>query len=438
MEKQTSAPWLHALLTRVLNPQQDMIAFFESIVARHDIVRVPTIKANYIVNDPDAIHHILLTNFNNYTKDGTSYERIQEVIGKGLITTSGEEWLCRRKQHQPFFHDKHLINYVGTIQKYTEKLLSKLTQKPESTPNLTEELLALVMNISAEILLGVDVSDHSLELVRMFNIMNYYAVKSITLWKWLPTLKNLRFQVAKKYIDNFILNSLKQTSLANEPLLKMLLDKNQAGDFLLPNEQILGEVKNFFIAGHETTGNALSWTLYCLAKNPYTLQQVNDEIQHVLGSNLPDFTNINNLPYLEIAIQESLRLYPPIWIFTRQALEEDILNNYRIPAGAIINIIPYLIHRHPQYWNQPSVYYPERFLVKDGMARPKCAYIPFGFGPRVCIGRQLAMLNIKIILIMLLQRFEIQLPHKNYSVQPLPLITLKPKKDLRLKIKLKH
>lgn len=426
-------PWFQPLLKRISNPSQDILSYFKSIVATEDIVRIPALKPNYIVNDPEAIHHILLTNRENYTKAGTSYERIEHVVGKGLLTTSGEEWATRRQHYQPLFHGKHLINYVDTIYKYTEQLLATWESNPGKV-NMTEDMLSLVMNISAESFLGLDVSADSLELVRMIHIMNQYAVSSITLWKWLPTVRNLRYQYAKNYLDRFILSSLETKSIIQAPLLSELLQRTNDGQLKYSKEYILGEVKNFFVAGHETTGNALSWILYCLAKNSYVLIQVVAEIKEVLGSSQPDFKNIEELSYIEMVIQEALRLYPPIWIFTRKAIAEDTLGSYKIPAGGIINIVPYLIHRHPKYWNQPAIFYPERFSPDENKGRPKCAYIPFGFGPRVCIGRQFALLNIKIILIMILQRFEIKLPSKDYKVTPLPLITLKPQKNLQLKV----
>lgn len=431
MDKQ-SPPWFWPFLKRLYKPTHDPLIFFQSLIEQHDIVRLPVLKANYLINDPEAIHHILLANSSNYTKAGTSYERIEHVVGKGLLTSSGEDWATRRQKYQPLFHGKHLRAYVDTIYKYTEAMLSNWEGKNKEI-NLTNDMLALVMNITSDSFLGVDVSDRSEELVRVVHILNEYSVKSLVLWKWLPTLKNLRYQVAKKTVDNFILDSIKYDN-DKEPLLKGILQKNEAGEFIFSKDYILGDVKNFFVAGHETTGNALCWTLYCLAKNTYVLKQVVTEIKQVLGSKLPDFDTIETMPYLGAVVQEVLRLYPPIWIFTRRAIEEDMLQNYKIPAGAIINILPYLIHRHPKYWNQPNIFYPERFLPDLSKGRPKCAYIPFGFGPRVCIGRQFALLNLKIIIIMLLQRFEIELPYKSYHVDPLPLITLKPKKEIKLKI----
>lgn len=432
MDRQ-SPPWLAPFLKRFLNPSQDSLTFLESLVRNNDIARLPVINPNYIVNDPEMIYHILLTNADNYTKAGTSYERIEHVVGKGLLTTSGAEWAMRHKAYQPLFHGKHLKKYVATIHKYTGMLLTKWTEQNARQIAINDEMLALVMNISAEAFIGLDVSDRSLELVKMIHILNNFAVTSLTLWKWMPTLRNLRYQIAKKAVDQFILTSLKENKTANEPIFKELLIKKELGGISLSEDELLSEIKNFFIAGHETTGNSLSWTLYCLAKNRYVLVELIREINTVLGGDLPDYESIEQMPYLDMVIQESLRLYPAIWIFTRRAIAQDSLGHCIIPAKAIINIIPYLLHRHPKYWNQPNIFYPERFSSDQVKNRPRCAYIPFGFGPRVCIGRQFALLNIKIILIMILQQFDVQLPRNNYVVEPQALITLKPK-NLKLKV----
>src|SRR5262249_22778513 len=147
-----------------------------------------------------------------------------------------------------------------------------------------------------------------------------------------------------------------------QSMLQPLFTKDEAGNYIRPIDYILGEIKNFLVASHDTTGNVISWTLYLLAKHPYVLRQVTQEIDQVLQSKLPDFDSIEELPFLDMVIQETLRLYPPIWVFTRKAIADDQVNDYFIPGGAFINISPYLIHRHPKYWNQPTIFYPERFL----------------------------------------------------------------------------
>jgi cytochrome P450 len=432
--KKHSPPWFKPLLRRLFKTTTSPLSFFEDLVSNKEIVRLPSLKTNYIINSPEAIYKVLLTNRDNYTKLGTSYEKIENVIGTGLLTASAEEWAIRRQRYQPKFQNKYLKEMPLIIQKYTEAMLEDW-EKKQGKLTISDEMLALTMNISSEMLLGIDASKHSLDLVKMIHILNVHASRSLVLWKWLPTIRNIKCQIAKNLVDNFILNNLKLPSLCAHPLLGDLFIKDEAGNFVLSKNEILGEVKNFFVAGHETTGNAISWTLYCLAKNHYALKRVTQEIQQTVGHLPIDYLKMEELTYLDKVIQESLRLYPPIWIITRKAINDDVLAGYHIPGGSLVTILPYLMHRHPKYWNQPTIFYPERFSEESSLARPKCAYIPFGFGPRVCIGHHFALLNMKMILAMVLQRYEIKLPRKNYSVEPLPLITLKPSKKLILHIK---
>lgn len=429
----TQPPWLAAFFKRIFYSSQGTLEFLQILAKNNDIVRLPVFKSNYLINHPDAIHHILLTHRDNYSKADTSYKRVENVVGKGLLTTSGEEWAQRRQQYQPNFHAKSLENHLPIIQKYIEQMINQWRYQGAKTINFSEQMLALILNIAAEMLLGINVSEKSTDLVHLIHILNIHASTSINLWKWLPTLGNLRFQIAHRKIDKYLLASLNLDEHTAPPLLDHLF-KKENGQYVVPKQDFLGEIKNFFVAGHETTGNAIVWSLYCLLKHPYVLDQVNNEISAVLKGDVPNIDNIEKLPALEMAIEESLRLYPPIWIFSRKALAEDEILGYKIPKNAIVNISPYLMHRHPKYWHQPDIFYPERFAQAVTASRPKCTYLPFGFGPRVCIGRQFAMMNIKLILVTLLQQFDFKLMPKNQLLQPLPLITLKPNKAVWVKI----
>lgn len=425
-----SPPWFKPFLLRFTRSSKSF-DFLRALVAVGDIVRLPTFKSSYLVNDPNAIQHIFQHNMDNYTKIGTSFERVEGVVGKGMLTNSGEEWARRRQALQPQFHSKNLSNFIPIIEKHTQRLLHDWEGKKGRTFLISDDILSAVMNISAQSLLGVDISDRSHELVRMIHTLNDYAVRSFSFSKWLPSFKNLRYQLAKKTIDRFLLTSLAQRKPIDPvPLLDSLFQKDEKGHNLLSEEEYLGEVKNFLIAGFDTTGNAIGWTLFFLAKNSYVLAQVLEEI----NSKKP----IEEANYLEMAINESLRLCPPIWIITRKSIQEDHLLEYTIPANSLINVCPYLLHRHPKYWHNPEIYYPERFLPEVSRTRPKYAFIPFGLGPRVCIGRQFAMMVMKIIITRILERFEIELPSRSYTVRLQPLITLKPLKGIWLKCRLRE
>ncbi len=429
-----SPPWIKPIIKYAFNGTKGTLAFLQAITQGEDIVRLPTINTNYLINHPDAIYHILLTNQKNYTKEGTSYDRVKKIVGKGLLTTSGEEWEIRRHEYQLRFQDKHLRQHLPTIQHYTQRALNIWEKQLGKFINITEEMLALTMNISSEVLFGLNLSERSLEFVKWIHTIHKHAILQVLPWNWLPTIGNLRCKIYMKAVDNYLLEKFKTISTTNsKPLLDNLFTKDEHGNWLNSADKILEEAKNFFIAGHETTGNAISWALYFLAKNPYSMSLLVEEIDNELGNENLDFESIQKLKYLDLVIQETLRMAPPIWILTRKAIHEDHVLGYRIPAGTLITISPYLIHRHNQYWNQPSVFYPERFIQDPSKRRPKCAYIPFGFGPRACIGHQFSITMMKIIIAAFLQKFRIK-SLKPQIIQPLPLITLKPNKGVWLQL----
>lgn len=434
--KSNNPPWFRQLLHRFFSSQEDALVFMAKLVKDHDIVRLPVVKKTYLINDPGAIHQILLGNHQNYTKEGTSYARLEKLVGLGMLTTYGEDWALRRSCYQAKFHTKNLQQYEDTITTCTHRTF-ELFEKDLSQPiNISNEMLSLVMNITTQAFLGLDISERSLDLVEKIHFLNDFAVhKALT--KWLPTPSNFRYYKNKKLFDDYLLSTLKSnTNPVKTPLLEDILLKDEHGNFKRSEDYILGEAKNFFVAGHETTGNAISWTLLSMLQNGYVLIKVLEEINKVIGDQTPTFESIEQLPYLDMVIQEGLRLYPPIWFFTRSAIEQDELNGYKIPANSNVNIITFLVHRHPKYWPNPHHFYPERFSPEASRDRPKCAYLPFGVGPRVCIGRQFATMTMKMILVMLLQRYNFKLPHEDYHAKLEPLITLKAVKGIRLKVEL--
>jgi cytochrome P450 len=432
--KKSSPPWFKQLLKRFFSSHRNALVFLAGLVGNEEIIRVPVLRKTYIVNEPEAISRILIQHYENYTKAGTSYERLEKLVGTGMLTTSGEDWAERRNRYQPKFHTKNLQQYESTITQCTQIALDSWEDKLGQQINIADEMLSLVMNITTQAFLGMDISERSLELVKQIHFLNDHAVHKGT-FKWIPTIANLRYQNNKTKFDQYLIDTLKHTTkITNNPLLEDLLHKDDQGNFILSNDYILGEAKNFFIAGHETTGSAIASIIFSMTANPYTMTKALDEIKDVLGDQQPTFESIEHLPYLDMVIQEGLRLYPPIWFITRRAIEEDHLLGYKIPANSLVSIVPFLIHRHPKYWPQPNVFYPERFQSDANKKRPKCAYIPFGVGPRVCIGRQFATLTMKMIIVMILQKYRFTLPTPDYAPKLVALMTLTADKGIWLRV----
>jgi cytochrome P450 len=194
----------------------------------------------------------------------------------------------------------------------------------------------------------------------------------------------------------------------------------------MTDEQLRVEVTTFLLAGQETTSLALTWTWYLLSQNPRARQRLEDELDVVLGGRPPEYPDLANLPYVRMVIDEAMRLYPPAWGFSRQALADDRLGGFQLPRGWLAFVIPYVLHRLPAFWTDPEAFDPERFSPERSADRPKFAYIPFGAGPRQCIGNQFALIETQLIVATLAQAYRLQLvPH--HRADPWPLITLRPR-----------
>lgn len=431
-----STPPQAPLLKLLKTPTATPLEYFQEIARYGDIVRIPLSK-RYFINDPDGIQRILQINFNNYTKAGSSYRRLQEALGPGLLTDSGEAWEKRRQDLQALFYLKNLNKFTDTINHYTQSTLDQWESTYAQSRqyfNLTTELLALVANISAATLFGLDISAEAKKIIKLVLIGNDYIAKTVSISPWLPSFGNLRFRITTRKLNHMLLDAFKtQRNLAiTEPLLAKVITEYENHE--IDTKEFLGDVKNFFVAGHETTGNALSWAIYCLMQHPEILAHLQQEFTPNLTNKLLTLDDINKLSYTEMFISEVLRLYPPIWITERKALNDDEIGGYLIPANSAVIISQYTIHRHPKYWHNPEAFNPERFTAENSKNRHKCAYIPFGTGPRMCIGKQLAMMTMKIILPSILQRFEIKLAQTR-AVEVEALVTLKPKGGMWVTIK---
>lgn len=442
MAKASKPSKFKPLLNRLTSPGNSFLDFFYDMSQLGDVVKLPTSRRNYLINDPNIIQHILINNADNYTKEKTGYQRVEGIVGKGVLTNSGSAWAKKRQLLQPQFHTKNICQLTPVTNHYLKVMLQKWDEQSEPLIDFSNEMLSLTMNISAMALLGIDLTKESDELVKYIHLMNNYGIQPNSFIAWLPSLSSFRFKKAKAQVDKVLLEPYlthndKIAYSDIKPLLYELLVLDEKGNPVVSEEEYLGEAKNFFVAGHETTGNALSWTFYCILHHPYTLLEIRKELSFLNGKP-PEFDDLEKLPYLEMVINEALRLFPPIWIMYRKALKDDNISGYHIPAGTIVTICNYYLHRNPKYWPNPRSFSPERFSnTHESQKRPKCAYLPFGSGPRVCIGKQFAMMNMKLIIATILLNYELKFPQKDYYIKPLPLITLKPKQNIKIVVKRK-
>lgn len=425
--KHRKPPWLKLLFRLLKDHHTNRLETFAIVASCGDIVKTLGRPSVYHINSPEAVKHVLTTNQKNYTKQGSSYQRLETCLGKGLLTNSGDTWKEMRDAVQPDFHYKHLTPYQPIVAKTTQNFLDTWSTRENTTIDFVHELSKLVLEISAIALFGADVQEKTEEAIPLIHAMNDHVVSTLFPNAPLPLRRYRRFNQARNFIDNLTTEALNDPhpyAADVKPALKCLWISPEVND--VEQHRRLGEAKQFLIAGHETTAAALSWTLYLLSKNPDCYAKILDEIDSVLNNEAPTLEQLDSLTYTEMVLNESLRIYPPIWIIERMVIEDDVVENYFIPSKGKVLICVYTLHRDPANWPDPEKFDPERFNATNRQHRHKYAYIPFGAGPRVCIGKQLAMMIMKTVLPMVLQRYTIAIDPE-FTGEIEALVTLKPK-----------
>jgi cytochrome P450 len=305
----------------------------------------------------------------------------------------------------------------------------------KETVDIASEMMRLTYAIVGRTLFSADVGpdadaiEHAMQIILPHTFGRLGRV--LNLPEWFPTPRNRRFRRALRDIDGVVYRIIDQhrsaqdNAQANGDLLSMLLrvrDEETGAGF--SDEQLRNETITFLLAGHETTANALTWTFYLLSQHPEVERQLRDEVDTVLGGRTPTIEDLSRLSFTKMVIKEAMRLYPPIWIIERHVIHDDTVGGFSLPAGSAVVVAPYALHRHPSFWEAPDEFNPARFANRT----PE-AYIPFGAGPRFCIGREFAMLEAQLIIAMVAQSFHLALL-PGHRVEPLPGITLRVRNGL--------
>lgn len=421
--------------------------FFKLTQEYGDIVRFQLFGwPFYLITHPDHIRYILQENYLQYDKDVFDYQLLKHFLGNGLLTNEGDSWLRQRRLMQPAFH-RQRIAALGKLM--TETTLAHMQSWEAfvqgNTPfDMTVEMMRLTLHIVCKALFSVDVTDEADTIGSAFSVVNRHLAQhssSPLLPLSLPTPGNLRFRSAVRALDDVVYEIIRQHrehSSTADDLLSMLLQARDAetGEGM-NDQQLRDEVITLLLAGHETTANALSWTWYLLSQHPEVEQQLHNELEEVLAGRLPTSEDLPRLSYTHMVIQEAIRLYPPSWIISRNAVAEDSIGGYAIPARAPILLLPYVTHRHPAFWQDPERFDPTRFAPEQIATRPRYAYVPFGGGPRQCIGNTFALTEAQLILATVAQQYRaILVPGQ--KVSPEPLITLRPRNGLLMRLQRKE
>jgi cytochrome P450 len=407
----------------------------------------------YLINHPDAIQHILQLNHRNYNKDTFQYNLLSSITGNGLLTSGGEFWLRQRRLVQPAFHRNRIIGLSDLITGTTHSMLERWDRlsKTGQPVDIDAEMMQLTLAIVGKALFSIDLTDQANELSRAaLTVLDYIVHRArhpISLPPGFPNSRNREFKSALNKLDKAVISIINRRRMPEKhggssavdhgDLLDRLLEaRDEQSGVGMTNQQMRDEIITLLIAGHETVASALIWTWYLLSQNHLAEERLHAELAQVLGGRLPAANDLTNLPYTRMVFEEALRLYPPAWMNSRIALTEDTIEcgeTYTIPAGALVIISPYIIHRHPDYWESPETFNPERFMPEQISNRPHFAYIPFGGGPRLCIGDSFARFEAQLIIASIAQRYRLELLSK-LPIEPEPLVTLRPKNGMSMRI----
>jgi cytochrome P450 len=388
-----------------------------------------------MVSDPDAIESILVRNASNFLKS-RDYAAIASFLGKGLLTSEGAFWKSQRQLIQPAFRHENIAKYAQIMSVSAAALMANWIDG--EARDLHQEMGELTLDVVAKSLFGSAVSHDSrfigTEIAAVMDRFMSQAILSFLLPERMPLPKGPRLLRSRyrlgKVIQNIIRDRRANPTDSGDLLQTLLAAQDEHGT-RMTDAQLQDEIMTLFVAGHETTANALTWTWYLLAQNPGAEQKLHEELNNVLGGVPPTLADLPRLPYTEMIIKESMRLYPPAWGIGRRAINAFELNGYGIPAGTNVFMLQSLTHRDARFYPDPERFDPERWRgdpIRRGRL-PRFAYFPFGGGPRVCVGAGFAMMEATLLLATIAQRFSFSLPAHS-TVTPFFSITLRPKYGL--------
>ena len=396
----------------------------------------------FIINEPGAIRHILLDNAANYTKSEVGRRLLEPGLGRGLLTSEGATWRRPRRIMAPAFDPRTVVGYAPIMTDVTEELLAKWDALPEPREvDVAAAMMHATLHIISHAMFSSD-SDEVVDVVER-GVSKYQTIVRPSLFDllhiplWLtrlifPQQTEGIFDEFDEKVDRLLAERGREPDAEPKDLLARLIAARDdvTGGGMTPKE-VRDQVVTIFMAGHETTSQALSWTWYLLSQHPAVEAKLHAELATVLGGRTPCYDDIANLRYTRMVIEESMRLYPPAHTIGRQPIAADEVLGHRIPAGAEVLIMPWLLHRKPSLWEYPERFDPERFAPERAATRPRFAYMPFGAGPRICIGAAFAMTEAILILATIAQRYRMRMV-PGHPVEPQGLITLRPRYGLRM------
>jgi cytochrome P450 len=397
------------------------------------------LKEAIITIDPAVIQHVLKTNAENYHKSEIQVKRMGHFLGKGLLTTEGEAWRNQRRLIQKGFGPKQLDALSAIMQDSVADSLQDFETKIHDGPvDIYPHLMKITFSMVARSLFGARLKDEDIDLVShtICTVQEFIVRQTLQpyLNPWFAASGDLRkHEEMRTRADSVLMEYIKRrrNEAPGHDLLQTLMDARYADGEGMPDELVLSESMQLLVAGHETSSNGLSWLLYLLSSRPDCLERVRQEIYSVLGDAPLNHSHVPRLEFTTQVIQEGLRLYPPFWMVDRMAVADDRVGDIAIPRGSMVIAYVYGAHHAPRYWPDPETFDPDRFIKGTEKQRTPFTYLPFGGGPRGCIGNHYAMLQILMILSDLLRRYDFQLA-PGQTIEARPMVILRPKHGIRM------
>jgi len=393
------------------------------------------------LTSPDYIQYVLQKNYKNYEK-GLGFDELRLVIGDGILTSHGESWLANRRLMQPAFHRKTVRNMAGRIVECTENLAKEWEEAEGPVIDVHHAMLTLALNIICKTTMGIylsgDIQKVDASMEYLVRALWERAAGAVKLPLWVPTPQNTGIRKYLKQLDEIVWKVIRERRKQQEQpddLMGILLNSQDVETGKkLSDEELRDELITILLAGHETSANALSFAWYMIATHPEVEQKFHEELEKVLNGRAPGFNDLEKLTYTTQIIRETLRMYPPIYAAGRKAIDEDEIDGHRIPKGVFVHIPIYGMHYCERYWENPDQFDPERFTEAKMKERDKFVYLPFGAGPRTCIGNHLAMMEMQLALATLGQQFRLR-ARDQYPLRLDPVMSLRPKGGLWMELR---
>lgn len=424
----------NTLFAHLREMRSNMIAYLEHLARQGDLLRIPFGPVSaYFVNQPDYVREVLVTQAHKSQKPFGVKQAARALFGENLFTSDGEVWRVLRAAQQPAFHTQRVNAYGAMMAAHTAQMLDQW--QAGQTIDIPQQMMDLTLGITSKALFNIDLrgQEAGQAIIRFIELFNQRIASPIPIPGWLPTPRNREMKRLIGVADALLQPIIEERRATGEDkgdVLSMLLLAQQADQSgILTDHQVRNEINNLFAAGYEVTGNTLAFTLYLVAQYPAVEAQLVAELDHVLGGRQVTVADLANLPYLEQVVKESMRLLPVTTVVARQTIDAIQLDDYVIPKSQTVLVAPWTLHRHPAYFAEPEQFDPERFNPERREQLHKHAYIPFVTGPRICLGNAFALLQLKINLVTILQRYRLTVA-PGYHFEPFFRFNTRPKNGL--------